>query len=203
MLYPHQMDNNVYINLKKNLEKKVINKCFSRYGYIIKIIEIINHKFGIIEAENTEASALFDVSFSCKLCAPLKNKQIICQIDKINRVLITAVNGPILIIIPNNRINDKLFFKDNNDNIRYKNEGSTSVPLQPKDFIKVTLKTIEFNDGEERIKAIGFIDNMATEEEKKKYYDDMYTSEQGMVDINEYGSDVNNKVDDNEQEIKD
>lgn len=186
MLYPHQMDNNVYINLKKNLEKKVNNKCFSRFGFISKVIEIIKYKDGIIEAENTESSALFDITFSCRLCAPLKNMQIICQIDKVNRFLITALNGPILIIIPNNRINDTLFFKDNNDNIRYRKEGS-SQSLQPKDFIKVTLNKIEFNDGDEIIKAIGFIDNIASDEDQKKFYNDMYRSDETIVDIEKYG----------------
>ena len=67
LLHPYQMDNKIYINLKKNLEKKLIGKCFSNYGYVVKIIKILSYKDGIIEAENTESSALFDLEFSCKL----------------------------------------------------------------------------------------------------------------------------------------
>src|SRR5438552_434965 len=96
--HPYQMDNRIFINLKKNLEKKIVGKCFSNYGYIVKIIEILNYKDGIIEAENTESSAIFDLEFSCRICAPLKNTQIICEIDRVNKLLITAVNGPILIV---------------------------------------------------------------------------------------------------------
>ena len=38
LLHPYQMDNKIYINLKKNLEKKIVGSCFSKYGYIVKLI---------------------------------------------------------------------------------------------------------------------------------------------------------------------
>lgn len=185
LLHPYQMDNKIYLSLKKNLENKIVGKCFSRYGYIVKIIKILNYKDGLIEAENTESSALFDLEFSCKICAPLKNTTIICQIDKINKLLITAMNGPILIVITNDRINNESFFKDKNNNIRYKS-GDTSNILQPNDFIKVTLQTIQFYDGDEKIKAIGFIEGMASEEEMKGFYADQYKENDALVDFDEY-----------------
>lgn len=120
ILFPHQMNNKVYINLKQNLERKIVGRCLLNYGFVVKVIEILSYKDGVIEAENTDASALFDVVFSCRLCIPLKNTQIVCQIERVNKLLITAINGPILVIVTNNRINDKVFFKDNNNNIRYK-----------------------------------------------------------------------------------
>lgn len=173
ILRPYQMDNKIYVNLKKNLEKKVLNKCFSKYGYVVKVIEIINYKDGVIETENIESSALFDLDFSCRICLPLKNTQIICEIDRINKLLITAKNGPILVVITNDRVNNSIFFKDNNNNIRYKQNGQSKM-LEPQDFIKVTLQTVKFYDGDEKIKAIGFIDDIANEEEKKNYYADQY-----------------------------
>ncbi len=183
MLHPYQMDNKIYVNLKKNLEKKISNRCFSKYGYVVKVIEILNYKDGVIE-ENTESSALFDLDFSCRICLPLKNTQIICEIDRINKLLITAKNGPILVVITNDRINSSLFFKDNNNNIRYK-QNEQSKMLEPQDFIKVTLQTIKFYDGDEKIKAIGFIDNIATEEEKKNYYADQY-KETEIISFDKY-----------------
>jgi DNA-directed RNA polymerase subunit E'/Rpb7 len=185
ILHPYQMNNKIYINLKKNLENKVAGKCFLKYGYINKVIEIVGYNDGIIEAENTESSALYDVEFSCKLCAPLKNMKIICQIERINKLLITAINGPILIIITSERINDKIFFKDNNNNIRYKHE-SQSLMLKPQDFIKVTLQTIKFDDGDVKIKAIGFIDDIATSEEKEKYYNDQYKDADEIIPYEQY-----------------
>ena len=96
---------------------------------LLNLLEILDYKDGIIEAENTESSALFDLDFSCKICSPLKNTQIICEIDSVNKLLITAINGPILVIITNDRINNNVFFKDNNNNIRYKKENESQILL--------------------------------------------------------------------------
>jgi DNA-directed RNA polymerase subunit E'/Rpb7 len=181
------MDNKIYINLKKNLENKVTSRCFSKYGYIVKVIEILKWKDGIIEAENTASSALFDLEFSCRLCLPLENTQIICEVDRVNKLMITAKNGPILIVITTDRLNSSVFFMDNNNNIRYKKDGQSKM-LEPQDFIKVTIQTRQFFDGDDKIKAIGFADDIATEDEKKRYYADQYTSSDEIVEFEKYTS---------------
>ncbi len=56
------MNNKIYINLKNNLQE-ISGKCFSKYGFIVKIIEILKYSDGVIEAENIESSALFDLEF--------------------------------------------------------------------------------------------------------------------------------------------
>lgn len=184
ILHPHQMNNNIYINLKKNLEDAVVKKCMSNYGLILKVIEIIEIKDGIIEAENVEASALFPVIFSCRLCKPLKNKIIICQIDRVNKVLITARNGPITVIIPNNRINESKFFIDNNNNIRIKENKSEQ--LTSNSFVKTLLTSIEFNDGDNQIKAIASLEDMATEQDIQKFYKDLYDQDVNLVDYQKF-----------------
>jgi len=183
LLHPHQMNNDIYLHLKENLKKKVLGKCFKQHGYVDEVIEIIEYKDGIIEAENTESSALFDITFSCRLCLPLKNTQIICEINRINKQLITAVNGPILVIITtNDRVNKEIFYKDNNNNIRYKKENVNDI-LKKGDFIKVTIQGLQFYDGDEIIKVIGFTDDMATEEEQKKFYEDQYKKDLDIIKI--------------------
>ena len=154
-VHPNQMDNKIYINLKKNLERTIVKKCFRNYGYIMEIYEILGFKDGIIEPENLMGSSIFDVTFSCRICMPLKNKQIICQVIRVNKLLITVENGPILVIITNNRINDKIFFTDNNNNLRYRNDNKSHI-LKPKEFVKITVISTTFNDGDNKIKVIGF-----------------------------------------------
>ena len=184
LLHPYQMDNKVYINLKSNLERKIVGKCYSKYGFVVKVIEILNYKEGVIEAENTDSSALFELEFSTRICLPLKDTQIICKVDRVNKLLITAVNGPIVVIITNDRINDKVFFKDNNNNVRYKIDNKSDI-LKSNDMIKVTLRTIQFYDSDEKIKAIGFLDDIADVGEKKMFFDDEY-KDSSFVDYNNY-----------------
>lgn len=183
-LKPHQMDNKLYINLKKNLEEKLLGKCYKHYGYITNIYKILEYKNGIIEAEDIMSSALFDIEFSCRLCRPLKNQIIVAQIEHISKVLITANNGPILVIITSDRINNENFFIDNNNNIRYKKKEGQSKLLESKDFVKIIIISTVFNHGDERIKALGILDNMATEEEIKKFYQDLYNTEE--INIKKY-----------------
>ena len=44
-LLPNQMNNKLYINLKKNLEEKVSKKCYKNYGYIMDVYKILDFVF--------------------------------------------------------------------------------------------------------------------------------------------------------------
>lgn len=185
-LFPNQMNNNLYINLKKNLEKMIKFKCFEHYGYIQDIFEIIDYKYNSIPAENFLASAVYNISFSCRLCLPLKGMQIICKIQKINKHLFTASNGPILVIVTKERINDKNFFNDSNNNIRFSTDDNKSQLLKSVHFVKLTLDTITFENGDDKIKAIGFLDNIATDEEIKNFYHDLYSKDSEFIDFDSH-----------------
>lgn len=189
-LLPNQMDNKLYINLKTNLEKKISNKCFRDKGYLMDVYKILEYKDGIIEAENPSGSAIFDVTFSCRLCIPLKGKQLVCKVDRVNKLLITVTNGPILIIVTNERINDKIFFTDNNNNLRYRKDKTSSI-LEPGEFVKVTIINTTFNNGDDKIKAIGFIDDMANDDEIKEYYKELYNTDKDFVDFDKFISQEN------------
>ena len=91
----------------------------------------------------------------------------------------------ILVVITNDRINNEAFFKDKNNNIRYK-KGNESHILLPNDFIRVTLQTIQFYDGDEKIKAIGFIEGIATEEEMKSFYADQYKESEEFIEFEKH-----------------
>jgi len=169
------MDNKIYINLKRNLEDKVYNRCYKDYGYIVDIFKIDDYNDGVIEAENPFASAIFDVTFSCRICRPVKNTQIICKINRINKILATLENGPILVIITNDRINDKVFFIDNNNNLRYRKDNISYV-LKENDFVIVTIKSFIFHNTDTKMKTIGFLDDIASKEDIENFYEDIYYS---------------------------
>lgn len=184
-LNPNQMDNKIYINLKNNLKNNLEKKCFRDYGYIMEINEVIKYKDGIVQPENLMGSSIFDVTFSCRLCLPLKNTQLICQVMRVNKVLITAENGPILVIITTNRINNDNFFTDNNNNLRYRKDGQSHI-LKPKEFVKITIMSTTFNDGDVKIKVIGLLEDIATDEEKENFYREIYNKDNEPIDIKEY-----------------
>ncbi len=168
-----QMNNNVYLHLKNNLKDKVKERCFKHYGYIVDVYEILEHSDGIVVPESMMGDATYDIRFSCRLCTPQRGTQIVCQIDRAHKILITARNGPIVAIITTDRINENIFFTDNNNNLQYK-KGDKSYVLSEKDFVVVTLQSITFHHGDDKIKAIVHLDDVATEEQVKEFYKELY-----------------------------
>jgi DNA-directed RNA polymerase subunit E'/Rpb7 len=166
MLLPNQMDNKLYIHLKSNLTNKLEGKCYKNYGFINKIYSIEDKSEGKIEAEDPSCSSKFIVKFTCNLCLPIVNKEIICKIDRMNKALISGINGPIKIIITADKINKDKFYPDANRNIRVK---GTSQVIIPDIFIKVLILSRSFSDYDRNILVIGFLQEIATPEEINVY----------------------------------
>lgn len=183
-LSPSQQDNKLEINLKKNVEHKLLNKAYKDYGVVTKVYKIIKHSEGILEAENFSGSALFQVEVSVKLCRPLNNQSIVCKISKVNKELIILENGPILIIIANRRMNNDVFFIDNNNNIKYRKNNESYV-LSPNDYVIANIMSVTFSGGDNKIKALGTLTNLATEEDIKKHFDNLYNDEK-IIEYSEY-----------------
>lgn len=172
-IHPHQMENKLYLNLKQNLVKKVEGKCFGSYGYVMDVIEILDKEDGEVPAENFDASAIYGVTFSCRLCAPVKNIQIICQIEMITRAIMRLKNGPITVVVMSDRINNSIFTYDIYGNLRYK-EDKNYKNLAKNDFVKVTIVSLMFNDGDDKIIALGYLNNIADKKDIETFYKDLY-----------------------------
>jgi DNA-directed RNA polymerase subunit E'/Rpb7 len=166
MLTPTQMDNKLQLHLKSNLNNTVKGRCYLNYGHIIKINKIEEISDGIIEQEDSTCNAKFIVKFSCRLCYPVRNKEIICKIDRMNKALISGVNGPIKAIITPDKINKDKFFTDNDRNIRIK---STSQVLESEMYIKVLILASTFNHYDVDIIIISHLQDIATDQEIKLF----------------------------------
>ncbi len=174
-LDPRQMDNNIYKNLKNNLIKRFEGKCFKDYGFISKIYDVTKYSDGYVVAENPKSAARFYITFTCKLCYPLLKKQIICKIDKANRLIMRLNNGPINVLVTTkDRINKSIFFVDTKTgNLMAKKDGK-SIIVTIGSYVKVTVESRQFNDQDSMIMAMGFLEDIATDEEVKKSYEKEY-----------------------------
>lgn len=186
-LKPNQLNNNIYTNLKNNLSNRLLERCYKKYGNIRKVYEI-EYNDGELIANDPSGSVRFKVTFGCNLCIPLKRKQIICKVDRINTMMLTAKNGPIMAVVTNQRINDEKFVMDNKNNLRYKTGKDTANLIKSNDYIKITILETKFLNGDKKIMAIGFLEDMATDSEKKQYAQDLFgdNQENEMVNVDEY-----------------
>lgn len=198
VLKPNQMNNQIYKNLKDNLTKRLEGKCYRNYGYINKIYEITKYSEGVIIPENPTAAAMFAVKFSCRLCNPLKKKQIICKIQKINNMFINAQNGPITVIVTMNSIDSKIFYQDVKTNkLMIKQPDGKSVEVSPGKYVKITILSKQFNDMDNIIMAMGELNSLVTDDEEiKKNYAEEYGvgSEKKIVNFDKYIEDKDTSI---------
>lgn len=174
ILTPTQMDNKIQLHLKSNLNNTIKGHCYFNYGYVVKINKLEEISDGIIEEEDSSCSAKFIVKFSSRLCFPVKNREIICRIDRINKELISGVNGPIKAIITSDKINKDKFFIDNERNIRTKSDSKT---LEQDMYIKILILASRFRHHDVNIIIISFLQDIATENEIAMFKKEQFENE--------------------------
>lgn len=194
LIRPQQINNDIYINLKNNLKRKVEKKC-NKYGFITKIYKILDFSEGEVVPENFDSSIVFNVKFSCRICLPVSDTNVICKVDLLNKSLIKASNGPIVCIIGINYINENLFSINNKGDVLNINNNEI---LKPGDHIIVKIKGTNFFPGDERIVILGGLESLPNDEEIQKYYKENLESEKIVDDVN---NDIDNLSNDNTSEI--
>ena len=147
ILHPSQMNNNILNNLLSNIKNKYENKCYKDYGYISKILDIIEYdKNPILDKEDFSSSAHFDLKFSCEMYNVKKNDTIECEINKIMENMIYCLNGPIHILIKdlNLSINKNNFILDTYKNLwKYKKDNKY---LKIQDILIVTITNFQIKN---------------------------------------------------------
>lgn len=170
-LYPNQMDNDIYKHLKNNLIQKLQGKCYKSYGYITKIYKIDERSDGKLIAEDSFASAYYNVKFSCRLCKPLKDSIIVCEVMKISKAIIYLKNGPVNVFIldSKNDINHDNFVYDERRNALIANiGGNKGITVVEGVFLKVNVVGIRIEHGASEIVVIGTLEGLASKNESNE-----------------------------------
>lgn len=202
-LYPHQMNSELYLNLKKNLQKKLEGKC-NKYGFIKKIIKIVDYSDGIIDPENFSGNGVYNIRFIASICIPLVKINIIARVENFNRHLILGINGPINAIIKIADINSTMFSLISNE-IFIINENRN---LEIGDHLIITIDAKKFNPGDNKIGIMASIIDIASKQDIKNYFNSDITDikidtiiENDHVEFNE-DNDFNEIISGSNLEIK-
>jgi DNA-directed RNA polymerase subunit E'/Rpb7 len=165
LLRPNQLDNNIYINMKKNLKITLEGKC-NKYGFIQMIHKILDHTDGLMVPEDLTGSVLFNVKYSALVCIPIENTNIICKITNVENNLFTAQNGPILIVLKQSDVNTDIFA---NDRGMVMIKGMNKK-LEKGDFVTVYIRNKRYYSGDTTIIAMARLENVPSENEIEKYF---------------------------------
>src|SRR3984885_9325397 len=78
-------------------------------GIVLKVNEIVDYDYGIIDKINFMGSTVYNVKYKCFFCAPIANLELICSVDNIVKGFLVGHNGPIIIVVQLNNINIQQF----------------------------------------------------------------------------------------------
>jgi DNA-directed RNA polymerase subunit E'/Rpb7 len=165
VIEPHQMNSDIRNHLKFNLKKKVEKKC-NKNGFLEEVYRITNYSDGIMIPENLSGNAIYDISYHCKLCIPIEDSIIIGQIKVINQELVVAINGPIMMFIPQDNIDTTYW--NSVDNFSHTIKKNTKLEIGNYVCVKILNKRI--NKGDTQIKTIGKLLDLATEKEVDSFF---------------------------------
>lgn len=165
-LYPHQMDSEIYLNLKKNLRNSLEGSC-NKYGFVHKIVRIEDYSDNIINPENFSANAVYNIHYIANICIPIVKTVIVVSLDDFNKSLLLGINGPINAIVKVSNMNPNIFTVRPDGSIWVE---TSKKDLQRGDFLKVLIEGRKFNQGDNKIGVFGKIIDIATQEEVDEFY---------------------------------
>lgn len=163
-LKPHMLNSDIQNVMKLELRKKVEKRC-NKNGYIDEVHRIEEFSADTMRPENLSGCVNFNITYHCRLCIPVEETLIIAQIKAINQELILASNGPIMIFIPKDNINN-----DNWDVTEKFLNKKTKEQLKVNSYVKINIVNKRINQGDHQIKVIGNLIDSATKDEINSYY---------------------------------
>jgi len=164
LIEPYHMNSDIKNHMKNVLQKKIEKKC-NKNGYVEEVYRIIEYSDGKMPRENLSGSAIFNITYHCKICIPVENTIIIGLVRVINQDLIIAMNGPIMMFIPKENVDINTWNIQDN----YLNKNNLKK-LKPNDYVKIQILDKRINLYDIQIKAMGKLLDNATEEEVNTYY---------------------------------
>ncbi len=181
---PFHMNSDIENNMKNILKEKVEKKC-NEYGYVDTVYRIIKYSECVMPPENLNGCAISFVTYHCKLCIPIENTIIIGIIKVISQELIVATNGPLMIFIPKENVDTNIWgISDNYINKKTKNK------LLIDDYIKIQIMAKRINQNDIQIKIIGYLINLASQEEVDTYYGSQIITNKTTDDTQDNCNDV-------------
>jgi len=166
-LYPPQINNDMKESLLLNLKKQVENKC-NKYGYVNEVLQINEITSNSIPM-NRKGTCEFKCIYTLNIIKPIPYTFMVCKIKEIISVMVSSYNGPIKAISDINRINPTNF-KFENSTLTYIKTNIESKKMDVGDYVKLLVLADKFRLNDVSIKVVGYIYDIATEDEIKQYY---------------------------------
>lgn len=166
---PNQLNSNILVNIKQNLIRKHKGRCFNSYGCIMDIYSVSDKiGDGMTRPEDNSGSAYYNVEFKAKICNPMNNELLVARVKSVNKHIICAVNGPIVIMIMNDSINTEKFRYNNSKEALFplnKDKKELNNPIDVGTYIMVRVRNKCMAKGDNKIVSLGTLEDLANHEQ--------------------------------------
>jgi hypothetical protein len=157
-LEPYDLNNGIYTRIYEIMKEKE-KKCIKE-GFVDKVVCLQRCEDLPMRAEDLESKSKHHVEAMCWVYVPFIGARLRATLNKITYSSLSAVLGPIQIIIPINRINQEVF--------RLSEKGLTTAADEKEVAVGrtviVEVKAMRFNIGSTSIKVIGELTGILEEE---------------------------------------
>jgi len=161
---PYHMNSDIRNNMKMVLKKKIEKKC-NKNGFIDEVYKIMEFSDGILRPENLDGSAIYNISYHCRICIPIEHTIIICRFEMLTSDYIFCRNGPLKVFNPKNMVDISVW--DFPDGCMHK---KLHKRLAVGEYVKVRINNKRINKNDLEINLIGRMLDYATPEEVEKYF---------------------------------
>ena len=176
------MNSDIQNIMKLELRKKVEKRC-NKNGFVDEVHRIEKYEEEDMRPENLSGAVNYYITYHCRLCIPIENSIIIAQVKAITQELILCHNGPVMIFIPKDNIDSNIW--DVADRFLHL---KSKTNLKVNNYIKIEIVNKRINQGDNQIKVIGHLLDIASDKEIEKYYgsiiipEDIEEGEEGKED---------------------
>lgn len=160
MLHPHQMNEDIYLNLKSNLVRQVQGRC-NKLAFVHRVHKILDYTLGELEAENFCGSAVYSMRYLASAAVVSPGMRIVARVTS-NPSFFLAANGPIHCIVHRKRSDIGASFLVDSKQVVDEQSGEV---VRDGTLVVVVLNQVRFSQDDVKVLAIGFLDRLATADE--------------------------------------
>jgi len=176
-LLSEQINGNIDNHILDNLRAKIEGKT-NENGIVLKINRLIYYNYGMIDKANFMGTTVYNVKYECFLCSPVKDLEIICILDNIVKGFLIGRNGPIIVAVQFNNIDNRKFEISGNSIVHIKSKKM----IEKGNHLKVSIISINNNLGEKNIVTMCKLINLADNEDIKRFDEDQILVTNGTED---------------------
>lgn len=168
-LLPHELDNDLYINLKNRLIERVEGRC-NKLNYVCRVYDLTIDSRGEVELEDEHCGAVFNVTYTAMVCKLVRGMLVVATVAKTNpKVLVTSNRGFVGMALVDSLNKERFYFDNRQGKLLERLSADSSREVEVGDHLVVQVGDINYFSNQTEIQTIVSVLRRATPEEVAEF----------------------------------